>query len=173
MQDETQGGENDKKEVAQRKVKAIGMAIGRIPSGLYVVTVKHEEKEDATLVSWVTQCGFSPPTICVALGIMRPTRLLVEASGVFVLNVLGKAPNNLLKHFLKPPAGRPIFEGLQTRKGINGINILTDAVGYMECKVTATMPTKDHVVYFGEVTSGRLLRGGDPHTHVRGSGYSY
>lgn len=175
MADETEAGTNEQREkdVALRQVKAIGMAIGKMPSGLYVLTVKHEEREDATLVSWVNQCAFSPPAVSIVIAKVRPTRLLLEASGFFILNVLGKAPNSLLKHFLKPKPGQSIFAGVNVRKGMKEINILTDSIAYMECKIINQVTTGDHVVYIAEIVGGRILKGGDPHTHVRASGYNY
>ena len=40
--------------------KQVGKALGRVASGLYVVTAKYENKEDAVLASWVNQCSFDP-----------------------------------------------------------------------------------------------------------------
>lgn len=170
---ETSEKEQSEDDVALRQVKAVGMAIGKIPSGLYVVTVKHEEKEDATLVSWINQVAFSPPAVSMVMAKVRPARLLLEASGFFVVNVLGKAPNRLLKHFLKPQPGQSIFSGVKIRKGIKDINILTDAVAYLECKIVEQVTTGDHVVYIADIVGGRVLKGGEPHTHVRASGYNY
>mgnify|MGYP001282976974 CR=1 FL=1 len=94
--------------------KEIGKALGRVPSGLFVVTAKHDEREDAVLASWVNQCSFEPPTLSIVLATVRPARLLVEASGGFIVNVLGKESKTLLKHFFKSPQD-DIFKSLKTR----------------------------------------------------------
>ncbi|GJL79222.1 MAG: hypothetical protein NPINA01_22110 [Nitrospinaceae bacterium] len=150
----------------------VGKALGRVASGLFVVTVKCEDKEDAVLASWVNQCSFDPPALTIALATTRPARLLVEGSNAFIVNVLGKESNGLLKHFSKPPQ-EDIFKGVKTTKGLQGIRILSDAVSYLECEVVNSVFSGDHVLYSGEIVGGKVLKGGDPYIHVRTNGFSY
>ena len=42
-------------------------ALGRIPSGLFVLTARNGERETGMLASWVQQCSFTPPCVSVAL----------------------------------------------------------------------------------------------------------
>ena len=151
--------------------KQVGKALGRVVSGLYVVTAKCEDKEDAVLASWVNQCSFDPPAVTIALGTLRAARLLVEGSDAFIVNVLPQNDMTLLKHFSRPPEA--IFKGVKTRKGLDGIRILSDAVSYLECEVVHSMQTGDHVVYVGEIVGGKTLKGGDPYIHVRDNGFNY
>ncbi len=154
--------------------KQVGKALGRVPSGLFIMTVKHDDKEDAVLASWVNQCAFDPPALTVSLGVTRPARLLVEASGTFIINVLGKENNDLMKHFFKSPEpGESVFEGLKTAEGIGGAKILKDAVSYLECELVDQAHTGDHILYVGEIVGGRTLKGGDPATHIRDNGFNY
>ena len=151
--------------------KQVGKALGKVASGLYVVTTKFEDKEDAVLASWVNQCSFEPPAITIALATLRSARLLVEASEAFIVNVLPKEDMALLKYFSRPP--EEIFKGVKTRKGFNGIKILSDAVSYLECEVAHSMQAGDHVLYVGEIVGGKNLKGGDPYIHVRDNGFNY
>ena len=137
--------------------KQVGKALGRIASGLFVVTAKCEDKEDAVLASWVNQCSFDPPAVTTALGVMRAARLLVEGSGAFIVNILPKDDMTLLKHFSRPP--EDIFKGVKTRKGLEGIRILSDAVSYLECEVVQAIQSGDHVLYVGEIVGGKTLKG--------------
>ena len=163
------------KNLGVKKVKnknQVGKALGRIPSGLFIVTAKFKDKEDAVLASWVNQCAFDPPEVTISLGQMRNARLLIESSEAFIVNVLGKESKDLMKHFFKSHEGS-IFNGLKTRKGIEEIRILTDAVSYVECRLSDAVVSGDHVVYFGEVVGGKMLKGGEPSFHVRDNGFNY
>ena len=151
--------------------KQVGKALGRVASGLYVVTTKYKDKEDAVLASWVNQCSFDPPAVTIALATLRPIRLLVEASDAFIVNVLPKDDMTLLKHFSRTP--EDIFKGVKTRKGLDGIRILSDAVSYLECEVAHSMQAGDHVLYVGEITGGKTLKDDDPYIHVRDNGFNY
>lgn len=153
--------------------KQVGKALGRVPSGLFVLTAKFGDKEDAVLASWVNQCAFDPPAVTVALATLRPARLLVERSESFIINVLGQDSKALVKHFFKPPKGDSIFKGLETKKGLDDIPILSEAVSYLECDLLGSMPVGDHVVYVGEIVGGGMLKGGDPYFHSRDNGFNY
>ena len=151
--------------------KQVGKALGRIASGLFVVTAKCEDKEDAVLASWVNQCAFDPPAVTIALATLRQASLLVEGAGAFIVNVLPKDDMALLKYFSRPP--EDIFKGVMTRKGLEDIRILIDAVAYLECEVVQSMQAGDHVLYVGEIVGGKTLKGGDPYIHVRDNGFNY
>ena len=154
--------------------KQIGKALGRLASGLFIVTARHEDKEDAVLASWVNQCSFEPPAITIMLATTRPARLLVEASNAFTLNILGEDSKEMLKHFFKAPTpGVSIFKGLKVSSGHQGINILDDAVAYLECEVAEQVPVGDHVLYIGEIVNGKMLQGGEPYIHIRDNGFNY
>ena len=156
-------------------IDGIGKALGRVTSGLYILTSHYQDRDDAVLVSWVNQCSFDPPTISVVLSKTRTARLLVEASSAFVLNVIGNEdPKGLLKRFSKPaPPGSSIFDGVETKLGYQGITILNAAVSFLECELISQTPVEDHIIYIGKIVGGDILQGGEPYVHVRTSGFNY
>jgi flavin reductase (DIM6/NTAB) family NADH-FMN oxidoreductase RutF len=52
----------------------IATALGRIPSGLFVVTWCDGGSDRCMLASWVMQAGFAPPQVSVAIGESRDAR---------------------------------------------------------------------------------------------------
>ena len=93
-------------------------ALGRLPSGLFILTVATESGGTGMLVSWVQQASFSPPRLTVAI---KPDRYVAGllADGVpFVLNQLAAGQSALLSHFGRGFAlGEPAFLGLDVGKG--------------------------------------------------------
>jgi|TARA_B110000467_G_C18151494_1_gene384469 flavin reductase (DIM6/NTAB) family NADH-FMN oxidoreductase RutF len=151
----------------------LGKALGRVPSGLFILTAHFDGRDDAVLASWVSQCSFEPPTVSVVLAKARPARVLIEASGAFILNVLGQDCNDFLKRFAKLPKDEPLFEGLEVRKGYKDVTILEDAVSFLECELINQTVVEDHVIYVGKIIGGEMLKGGEPYVHIRKSGFSY
>ena len=154
-------------------MEEIGKALGRVHSGLFILTAYYEGLDEAVLVSWVNQCSFEPPTLSVVLGQDRPARQIIEASRAFILNVLGKEDFDILKRFSRPPENGSIFEGLEIQRGYQNTAILKDTVSYMECEFLKTVSVEDHFIYVGKIVGGHTLKGGDPYVHIRKSGLSY
>lgn len=153
----------------------IGEALGRIPSGLYIVTARDQHAE-GMLGSWVMQASFDPPQVTVALSKDRGLRGLVDASGHFAISVLGKDDGGLMKPFFKPPAeGEDVFAALNSedRAEAAGAPVLLDAHAWLSCKVVGQLEAGDAVVYLGEVLAGKRLKEADPKVHVREDGFKW
>ena len=58
---------------------SLAAALGRIPSGLFVLTVRHGGRELGMLASWVQQCSFEPPQISLAINKERDVLELAES----------------------------------------------------------------------------------------------
>lgn len=152
----------------------IARAIGRIPSGCSILTVRTDDDRTGMLASWVQQAAFSPPIVSVAVHEDRPVRGLIDQARGFVLNLLGETPGPMFKHFGKGFApGDEAFEGLATSDVEFGVAI-PDRIACLSCKLVATQKVGDHFVYFGEVISASADESlPSPYVHIRKSGASY
>src|SRR5437868_5578486 len=52
--------------------QSIGKALGKVPSGVYILTATHAGESSALLVSWVQQAAFAPPSLTIAMARERP-----------------------------------------------------------------------------------------------------
>ncbi len=152
----------------------LARALGRIPSGLYVVTTLRDDRPSGFLGSFVMQAAFEPPMVSVAIGLDRPHLEDIRQSGRFALSILDPASRNLMSSFLRriqPPATP--FDGLALGRTAAGSVVLTDALAWIACELRGEHRSGDHVVVFGEVVEASLLREGEPSTHIRKNGLGY
>jgi flavin reductase (DIM6/NTAB) family NADH-FMN oxidoreductase RutF len=153
---------------------AISAALGRIPSGLFIVTTRLRGEPLGFLGSLVQQVGFDPPTLCIAMAKDRPQSTSFAEAGRFALSILDEASVGLRTVFLKRlPDGQSPFDGLHVGASASGMPVLLDALAWLDCRIVAQKDTGDHVVLFGEVDGAQVLRPGRPHVHLRKNGLSY
>src|SRR5215470_17664261 len=80
----------------------IGRAIGRLTSGVYVITLKANGAPEGILMTWIGQAAFEPPLISVAVKKGRPILDHLSKGARFAINVLSKKNMDVFKHFAKP-----------------------------------------------------------------------
>jgi flavin reductase (DIM6/NTAB) family NADH-FMN oxidoreductase RutF len=158
----------------QPDLSPLARALGRIPSGLYIVTTRAGGRPSGFLGSLVMQLGFEPPVVGVAIGRDRPHLAEIRASGLFALSILDPASRPVIGSFLKRlPEGQSPFDGITLFDAPSGAPVLADALAWLDCRVAGEHALPDHVVVFGEVRAGALLREGDPSVHLRKNGLGY
>jgi flavin reductase (DIM6/NTAB) family NADH-FMN oxidoreductase RutF len=155
--------------------KQLAGALGRIPSGLFVLTARRDQRETGMLASWVQQCGFEPPALTVALQRDRAILAWLTPGAPFTLNVLEDDQTDMIVHFGRGFAlGEPAFEGLDVDRPDGGAPVLRDALAYLQCQVAGRCEAGDHEVFIGWVLAGRVLEPeGHPMIHVRRNGFHY
>jgi flavin reductase (DIM6/NTAB) family NADH-FMN oxidoreductase RutF len=154
--------------------KQLAAALGRIPSGLFVLTLRHGEMETGMLASWVQQCSFSPPAICLAIRPDRAIAGLMTLGSFFTLNILDDTQTDMIVHFGRGfELNEPAFEGLAVLSDRSNGAILQEALAFLTCRVTGRHPSGDHDLFLAEVVVGGMLADGYPMVHVRKSGLHY
>jgi flavin reductase (DIM6/NTAB) family NADH-FMN oxidoreductase RutF len=149
-------------------------ALGRIASGIFILTAGRGDAATGMLSSWVMQAGFEPPMVTVAVAKRRYVAEWLSAGEPFVLNIVGEGHKRLVRHFGRGfEPGEPAFDGLEVREGASGAPILTDALGYLECMAVSHVDSVDHRIFLAEVTGGQLSREVPPMIHIRKSGANY
>ena len=163
-------------EASEALRQTIGKVLGRIPSGVFVLTVKHEGRATAMLASWVQQAAFAPPAVSVALAKGRSVAEMIRASDRFALSIIAKEDTALMRRYARGvKENEDAFAGTRTLDGAAvGIPVLADALGYLECDVLSTCDFGgDHELFIGEVIGGAILREGQSFSHLRGNGFHY
>lgn len=152
-------------------------ALGRIPSGLFIMTARLDDRSTGMLASWVQQVGFEPPMVVVAVKKGRFVTSWLERHPYFCLNQLGQGQKEFLKHFgagFEPDA--QAFAGVDVAETENhrGI-VLRKAMSYLECHLAHVFATGgDHDLIVARVIGGGMLDTSlEPTVHLRKSGLHY
>jgi len=156
-----------------RGADPLAQALGRIPSGLFVVTAGGPGETSGFVASFVQQVGFTPPTVMVAIGAGREHLALIRATGRFAISVLGEGNRTLLKAFFGAADGREGLARVATLVTPNGATVLTGALAWLDCRLASETTVGDHTVIFGTVEAGERTGEGGPLVHVRRNGLTY
>jgi flavin reductase (DIM6/NTAB) family NADH-FMN oxidoreductase RutF len=154
--------------------KQLAAALGRVASGIYVVTVKRDQTETGMLASWVQQCSFHPPQITLAINPQRPIATLLEQEVAFTLNILDSDQTDMIVHFGRGfPLQDDAFKGLEVDRSGAGGPVLAEALAVLECRIVERMSAGDHDLVIAQIEAGRLLGEGQPMVHIRKNGFHY
>lgn len=156
----------------------IGSVLGRVVSGVYVLTASNGAgHETGMLASWVQQAAFSPPLVTVAVNRSRYLNDWLSEHPFCVLNVISESQKELLRHFgrgFEPDAAA--FDGIECNRSEQGLPILSDSLGYLECRSIQQIEAGDHFVYVLEILNGApgpRLDSESPMVHIRKNGFGY
>lgn len=143
--------------------------------GLYIATAAHHDDLAAGTVNWVSQASFQPPLVMVAIKADSHLHTLVEASGLFALNVLSADQQNIAQDFFRPTQrdkdslnGHHFEPGMATQAPL-----LTELAAWVECKVTDTINRGDHTIYVAEVIEAGVRHGEAPVLDMWNTGWFY
>jgi flavin reductase (DIM6/NTAB) family NADH-FMN oxidoreductase RutF len=155
----------------------ISRAIGRIPSGLFIVTVREDSTDRGLLASWLQQAGFAPASVTVAVQHGRDIGAMIERTGRLVVNQLSEGQHRLMRHFARPnPADRDPFESVETLEPdrARGGLVLASAMNYLDVEVSGHLDGGDHRIFLGSIVGGGVLReDAKPFVHLRRNGFHY
>jgi flavin reductase (DIM6/NTAB) family NADH-FMN oxidoreductase RutF len=166
--------QNDPRETLRMTTHELHAILGRIPSGIFILTVGTGVRATGMLASWVMQAGFDPPMVTVAVRQGRYVGDWLAAGEPFVLNVVGESQKHLLKHFGKGfEPSEPAFAGLEVHETATGVPALADAVGHFACEAVSSVDSADHRIFLARVTAGAHTSEERPMVHIRTSGKHY
>ena len=149
--------------------------LDHFPYGLYVVTVSHDGAEHGMTANWITQAAFEPPMVAVAVENESRTIEMIRDARHFAVNLLQEGQRDLAAKMGRTSAQAPQkLKGIKTRPGPeSGAPVLVDALGWVECRVVATLPAGDHTLVLGEVEAAGVEHKDAKPLTVRETGFHY
>jgi flavin reductase (DIM6/NTAB) family NADH-FMN oxidoreductase RutF len=142
-------------------------ALRLLTNGIYVMTSRSGEKFGAATVTWVSQAGFKPPLLMVALRKDGNVLECLAESRQAILHILDKQQAGIAQKFFASAKesggllnGEPHSEGKKT-----SAPLLTNAHAYLECEMREIMEKHgDHAIAVLEVVNAEIRREVDPLT---------
>jgi flavin reductase (DIM6/NTAB) family NADH-FMN oxidoreductase RutF len=146
-------------------------ALGKVPSGLFIVTANSTEGETGFLASWIQQCSFDPPLISIAINKARPISLNLKPGDDLTVNVIPEGGKTLVAHFGKGFApGEPAFRNIDHSGHPPRLH---DALAWLAVRVVRRHDTGDHTLVIAQVVDGAIQHDGKPTVHIRRDGTRY
>jgi flavin reductase (DIM6/NTAB) family NADH-FMN oxidoreductase RutF len=136
------------------------------PYGLFAVTVRAGDEQHAIVAAWVTQASFAPPMIVVSAESESRCLPMIRDAKAFAVNVLGAEQRDLATRLGSGGgAGAAKLSGVPIRPApVTGAPVISSCLGWLECRLVATMPAGDHTLVLGEVIEAGVEREGLPLT---------
>ena len=125
-----------------------------LPYGLYVVGSASGETLNGMALNWATQLSFDPKLIGIGVERDALTHRLIDESGVFTLCTIDREDRAIIRKFTKPVEvdhDAMTLNGFPYRLGASGAPILTQAVAFLDCRVTDRLVFGEHTFFVGEV----------------------
>ncbi len=128
-----------------------------------ITTTTTDGRKNANIAMWVMQTAMGGKMLCVALDKKDHTLKLVKESGILNVNLLAEEQIRLIAK-LGRQSGRDVdkFKNLPYLVDERGCPYLTEAVGYVQCRVTDYADGGDHELVICEVLKQIVLHPDKP-----------
>lgn len=150
-------------------------AVGKIPSGLFIVAARYEGKIDGFLASFIQQVSMDPLLLTLAVKPGRPAYEAISSGDIFTVNIAGDHDRSYMKEFWKgyDPKDNP-FERIDWQETPEGGIQLKGALTAIDCRKMESHQPGDHELVIAEVVHCYPVQpDSKPMTHTRKNGLSY
>jgi flavin reductase (DIM6/NTAB) family NADH-FMN oxidoreductase RutF len=144
-------------------LEGIDRVFARLDRELWLVTAAAGPRRGGLIATFVSQASIvrGMPRVLLGLARQHHTWELIEASGVFALHLLGEEHLDWVWRFgLSSGRESDKLEGLNWRPADTAVPLLTDARGWLSCKVEARLNSGDRTIYLAEVRDGDMTHRG-------------
>jgi flavin reductase (DIM6/NTAB) family NADH-FMN oxidoreductase RutF len=154
---------------------AMQTILAQFPYGLYAVTVAHDGEEHGMTANWITQASFDPPMLVVAIENTSKKIGLIRDARHFAVSLLTTGQRELAGKL-----GRSSDQAPQKLKGVKTkpapaahTPVLSEAVGWVECRAVASLPAGDHTLVLGEILEAGVENGDATPLTLQEAGFKY
>lgn len=125
-------------------------------SGVTIVTSRTGDEVHGMTVSAFSSVSMDPPLVLVCANQASITHRVIEAGGVFAVNILASHQEDVSNLFASPEHEDSRLERVVWTEGETGAPLIDGALVSLECRVTNAHREGSHTIYVGEVEAAHL-----------------
>lgn len=135
--------------------------------GVYVISTLDGERPTGCIANSVMQITSDPATFAVSMNHNNYTNACIEKSGQFAISILTEESNPGIIGTFGFQSGKDAdkFANVDAVQK-EGLSVISDACGYIVCKVINKMETSTHTVFLGEAVAADELKKEKPMTYA-------
>jgi flavin reductase (DIM6/NTAB) family NADH-FMN oxidoreductase RutF len=134
--------------------------LGRFPTGVVLVTAEAAHGPVGMAVNSFVSVSLEPALIALCVGRSSTTWPSLRATGGFAVSILGDGHAELCRLFATQGADR--FSGRTWVRTPAGRPTLPDALGWLDCDISAIHPAGDHDLVVASVDRGAVTESSRP-----------
>jgi flavin reductase (DIM6/NTAB) family NADH-FMN oxidoreductase RutF len=142
---------------------AFRAALGRFPSGVTVLSTRHEGVDHAITASAFTSVSLAPPRVLACVDTRTRFHDPLLATGTWGVSILSESGQDAASWLAT--RGREIAHQLDPfphhRGTLTGAALIDDALGWLECHTWRTYDGGDHTIVVGTVVAAAVVGGPD------------
>ena len=138
--------------------KELAQALASLTTGIYVLTVAEGAQHHGMSSSWAAQVSGEPPLFSAAVDNQHFSRAIIERTGTFGFNIIGRRGQKLEDYFYSAAAKRPdnlsgLDYELSPRLAVPWLKL---AMTSIEARVVHAFLAGDHTIFVGEPLGVRV-----------------
>jgi len=126
--------------------------MGKFATGVTIASTKLGDQTWGMTANAVTSLSLDPPLVLLAVVRESQSYAKFKDAGCFALNILSADQEEISTRFAS--SGPKDFADLDTREAQTGAPILTESLGWVDCKLVEILSGGDHDLFIGEILAG-------------------
>ena len=124
--------------------------MGQFATGVTVITTRQGDEVRGMTANSVASVSLEPLSVLVCVNHDAITHRILTAGQIFCVNILSHDQEALSRACARPDTPEAGLVGVDYRAGATGAPILTGALAYLDCRVTASFEFGTHTIMVGE-----------------------
>lgn len=128
-------------------------SLGAFATGVTVITTHGATHPYGLTANAFSSVSLDPPLVLVCVISGSQGSEAIQQNGVFAVNILGSEQEPISRYFASRdrPRGPDAFSQVPHQTAATGAPIIEGTAGYLDCRLTASHPAGDHIIFIGEV----------------------